>query len=155
VNPAHPSVPVPLAELLVPDDVVGLPRVKGSPDGEVDLYEAALADPDPATALARLRGHGFVAGALRSWSDGDSIIEMTLHRLATDRDAELAALEHAHGVMASAGTRFDFDPGPATFGASVIDAAPGPDGPFIAHIVIRHAGPVVMLVLGGAAGYPA
>lgn len=142
-----------LAELLVVDSIAGLLIDPASPDGEVDMYEAALADPDPATALARLRGHGFVTGALRSWTDGRGVAQVTLHRFASVRDAELAASEQAHGLMASGGLVFNVDLGnPAAFGASVSDLTTPSDDPFVAHVVVRPIRTVMMLVLVGGDG---
>jgi hypothetical protein len=143
-----------LAELLVVEVGHGLAIDRSSPDGEVDMYEAALADPDPATALARLRGHGFESGALRSWTDGTGVAQVTLHRFATVRDAELAALEQAHGVLAGGGRTFEVNLGfPEAFGASVSDVATASDDPFVAHVVIRPVRTVMMLVLIGGPAF--
>lgn len=143
-----------LAELLIDEDTVGLPIDPFAPGGLVDMYEAALADPDPATALARLRGHGFVTGALRSWTDGVGIAQVTLHKFGSRRDAELASLEQAHGIIASAGVAFDVDLGePASFGASIEDLTHQADTPFVAHVVIRPVGNIMMLVLLGGPAF--
>lgn len=146
----------PLSELLVDDREVMLPRDRQSPDGDVDMYEAALSDADPATALARLRGHRFVAGALRSWTDGEQVAHVTLHRFGTPRDADLAAAEQAHGLIAGAATPFVVDLGlPVSFGASIADPH-ALEVPFIAHVVVRPIGTTMMLVLfGGGKTRPA
>ena len=139
----------PLSDLLVDDSDVVLPRDRESPDGDVDMYDAALSDPDPGTALARLRGHRFVAGALRSWTDGEQVAHVALHRFGTPRDADLAAAEQAHGLIAGAATPFAVDLGtPVSFGASIADPH-ALEVPFIAHVVIRRIGTTMMLVLFG------
>jgi hypothetical protein len=154
---------VDLAHALLTDEIVGLPRDLSSPDGAVDMYEAALADPDPATAIARLRGHGFVAGALRCWSDGDNIVQVTLHRFSTHRDAELAATEQAFAVLASAGVPFSAttnfrtsgtdgsdNSDAAMFGATITDSSGSPEfAPFVAHVVVQPLQHVMALVLAG------
>ncbi len=144
-----------LSQLLLDDGDVGIQRDRQSPDGDVDMYEAALADPDPATALARLRGHGFAAGALRSWTDGERVAQVTLHRLCSERDAELAAAEQVHALIAAAAVPFAVELGsPASFGASIADPH-ATDVPFVAHVVVRPIGTTMMLVLlGGGSTTP-
>lgn len=138
-----------LSELLLDDSEVMLPRDRESPDGDVDMYDAALSDPDPGTALARLRGHRFVAGALRSWTDSEQVAHVALHRFGTSRDADLAAAEQAHGLIAGAARPFAVDLGPpVSFGASIADPH-ALEVPFIAHVVVRPIGTTMMLVLLG------
>jgi hypothetical protein len=136
-----------LDSLFVSDELVGMARQEFSPDGLLDIYEAALDDADPTTALARLRGHDFVSGAVRTWTDGTRLAQVTLHRFATPRGAELAALEHAHDLLASAGVRFMVDDvDQYAFGASVRDL----QSDFTAHVGVLalHCVRIVALVGG-------
>lgn len=141
VNKSHAS----LSSFLVGDAVVGMPRRESARDGLVDIYEAALEDADPPTALARLRGHAFVSGALQTWADETRLAQITLHRFATQHGAQLAATEQAHALLASAGVAFTINSEPSAFGASIYDV----ESDFTAHVGVVAVHCVLVVVLVG------
>lgn len=143
-----------LGDALLDDASVALSRVGSSSQDHLDIHAAALLEPDAAAELARLRTRGFVSGAVRVWSDGQQIVELTLHRFGSTAQASLATEEIRHALRAAAGEeRVEGFVGDESRGRVSVVRVREFDSNFVADVALGFAETVsVSALVGGVEG---
>lgn len=141
-----------LGDSLLNDSAIALPRDPSASFDSLDIHAAALLEPDATAELARLGSRGFVTGAVRTWSDGQRIVEVALQRFAASRDARLALEETRHALLAAAGEE-RVDRGGELDDRQTVTVIRVREivGGFVADVAIGCAGRVtVSVLLGGS-----